>query len=145
MSIGSPPEKFPPLKTKDLADLAGLSPSIPPLNLNALFPLEDSQDFLNNNSSIVTEPQEIWDVQEVGHQPLWTIWLDPESVLMLLTNMKPETETVEKALAHGTLTPSTETPLSLEDPLPLLNLLVTLTQFQFVSTLPHGLSTLQVS
>jgi hypothetical protein len=145
MSIGLPKEKFPPLKTKDLVDLAGLSPSNPPLNPNPPFSPEDSQDSLNNNSSIVTEPQEIWDVQEVGHQPLLIIYPDPESVPLLLILMKPETETVEKALALKMLTKLEDILLSPEDPPPLSNLLLTEDPSQSVSTLPHGLSTPVVS
>lgn len=145
MSIGSPKEKFPPLKTKVLVDLAGLSPSNPPLNPKPPFSLEDSQDFLNNNSSIVTEPQEIWDAPEVGHQPLLTIYLDPESVPLLLTLMKPETETVENLLAPKILTPLEDILPSPEDPPALSNPLLTEDPSQSVSTLLHGPDILVVS
>jgi hypothetical protein len=145
MSIGSPKEKFPPLKTKDLVDHAGLSPSNPPSNPKPPSSPEDSQDFLNNNSSIVTEPQEIWDVQEVGHQPLLTIYPEEESVPLLLILMKPETETVENLHAQKMPTPLEDTLLSPEDPPALSNLPIKVDPSLSVSTLPHGLSTLVVS
>lgn len=119
-------------------DLAGLSQSPPPLNLTLLSLPEDSQLSLNNNSSIVTEPLEIWDAVEVGPQLLWTIWLELDYVPNPLTDMKLETDLAEKALAPWTHSESMDTLLSAEDQPALLWLLLTLDQFQSVSMLLHG-------
>jgi len=145
MSIGSLKEKFNPLKIKDLVDLAGLSQSPPPLNLNPPLIPEECQDSLNNNSSIVTELLEIWDALEVGHQLPSTIWLEPEFVKHPVIPMKLETDLAEKAVALTTLSELMDTELFPEDPPQLLNLLVTHTQFQYVLTLLHGLVTEVVS
>lgn len=144
-SIGSIKVWFHPLKTKVLVDLAGLSPSHQPLNLNLLSKLEDSPLSLNNNSSIVTEPLEIWDVVEVGPLPPSTIWEDLESVPNPLIDMKQETDHAEKVLAPWTLSEFQDTDQSVEDPPALSCLLLTHNQFQYVLMLLHGQFILVVS
>lgn len=91
-SIGLLKEKFKELKTKDLVDLAGLSLQQPQLKPNALLPAIDSQEFPNNNSSIVT--QDVKDVQEVGIIMLCIIWKREESVPKLVTNTQPDKDPV---------------------------------------------------
>jgi len=63
-SIGEIKELLPQLKTKDLVDLAGLSPQSLPSNLNMPSEMEFYSTYLNNNSLIVLEISTTSDVWE---------------------------------------------------------------------------------
>jgi hypothetical protein len=69
--IGLPRERFPTLRTRDLVVHAGPSLPLPPLN-----PPSSNKErpvlSLSNNSLIVPDYKEIWDVLEV----LWTLPTD---------------------------------------------------------------------
>jgi len=123
MLTGLPKVPSKELKTKDLVDLAGLSPLPLKLNPKNGSKPEPSDLSLNNNFVIVT-PLSTPDVMEVSNTTELTIMPKTESVPMLLIPINPvvvQATLADKTLAPKTLSPSEDTtssPESLNSNLP---------------------------